>query len=85
MQIVVPVTHISGFEFNFDSIKNMDHGIEVEHQVKVTLVKIFEREISFRSKINRLKEAIREKTSNDFSGMFSVVDKYGDGLLDPDK
>lgn len=85
MQLIVPVAHISCFDFNLETIKRLDYMYEVHLSLKVILCRILEKEIRLRIVVDQLKDLLMKKSQMDFNGLFTTVDIYSDDCLNPDK
>ena len=81
----MPVAHISCFEFNLKSLKRLDYEYDVNLSLKIILCHILEKEIKLRTLVDQLKDLLLKKSEMNFTGIFSTIDVYGEGLLDPDK
>lgn len=85
LQLVVPLTHLHSLDLRPEAQRRPEARPEASQQHRAVLVKIFEREITLKNRLNMVKELLLEKTSFDYPGLFAVVDRYSDGVMDPDK
>jgi hypothetical protein len=85
MQLVVPIHHITTFDFHPSNLKRNNYSHEIALHLKHLLMSLLQKEIRLRITLEGLKGHLLEKSNSDFQGLFAAVDVYCQNVIDPDK
>lgn len=85
MRVILPVHHITTFDFNPMGFRKLGYQHEIALHLKHQLITLLQKEIRLRITLDGLKGLLLEKSASDFVGLFTAVDVYGQNVIDPDK
>lgn len=85
MRHVVPIHHITTFDFNLMSFRKHGYNHELPLHMKHLLMTLLQKEIRLRITLDGLKAHLLEKSGSHFSNLFAAIDVYCQQVIDPDK